>query len=206
MERSLWQIENYRDFLAARRELLAQAANSFLNSLLAGDIPEAKATPPMMEHQDIESSTTVMPVAEERVLEECNAWVQEQGLPIGELMYELIDSTGAAITVLDLAWPNGLQEGKSQPIALLIDADQEIELIANRLGYLYFTDIDKFKSYVLQEFLAIEFPLPQDYKQAFIAISSQMTNSHKLMLKAHYHAPAQTITATELGAALLGRR
>ncbi|BAY41317.1 hypothetical protein NIES2111_57130 (plasmid) [Nostoc sp. NIES-2111] len=40
-----------------------------------------------------------------------------------------------------------------------------------------------------------------DYKQAFTAIRSQMTDGHKLMLQAHYHAPAQTITATGLAQA-----
>ncbi|NEU81235.1 DUF262 domain-containing protein [Nostoc sp. UIC 10630] len=200
MERSVWQIENYRDFLTARRELLAQAANKFLNSLLAGDIPEAKATDSVFK-EEAESSTAVVPLAEERVLEECNVWVQEQGLPIGEWMYEIADSTGTVSKVLDLAWPNGLQSGKSQPVALIIDADQEIEEAANRLGYLYFSDIDRFKSYVIQEVLAVDFPAVDDYKQAFIAISSQLTDSHKRMLKAHYHAPGQIITATELAEA-----
>ncbi|NDJ25763.1 DUF262 domain-containing protein [Nostoc sp. B(2019)] len=201
MERSLWQIENYHDFLAARRELLAQAANKFLNSLLTGDIPEPKATDSISVQNVIESSTAVFSLADERVLEECNAWVKEQGLPKGQLMYELIDSTGTVNAVLDLAWPNGLQEGKSQPIALLIDADKEIKETANRLGYRYFTGIDKFKNYVIEEVLAIEFPQVNDYKQAFLAISNQITDCHRLMLKAHYHAPTQTITATGLAQA-----
>jgi hypothetical protein len=201
MERSLWQIENYHEFLAARRELLAQAANKFLNSLLAGDIPEPKAADSHVAQNVIESSTAVVSLADQRVLEECNAWVQEQGLPKGQLMYELIDSTSSAIAVLDLAWPNGLQEGKSQPVALIIDADKEIEEIANRLGYRYFTGIDRFKSYVMQEILAIEFPPVEDYKQAFMAISCEITNSHKAMLKAHYQASAQIITATGLAQA-----
>ncbi|MBN3992644.1 MAG: DUF262 domain-containing protein [Nostoc sp. NMS2] len=201
MERSLWQIENYHYFLAARRDLLAQAANSFLNSLLAGDIPEPKMTDSILEQEVVEISTAVVPLTDEKVLEECNAWVQKQGLPIGELMYEITDSTGTVSAVLDLAWPNGLQSGKSQPIALLIDADKEIESAANRLGYRYFTDIDTFKSYVIQEVLAIDFPTVDDYKQAFVAISSQLTDSHKLMLKAHYYALGQTITATGLSQA-----
>ena len=146
MERSLWQIENYRDFLSARRELLAQAANKFLNSLLAGDILEPKATDSVLEGEAIESSIVVVPMAEERVLKECNVWVQEQGLPMGEWMYEIADSTRTVSTVVDLAWPNGLQSGKSQPVALIIDTDQELEEAANRLGYRYFTDIDRFKS------------------------------------------------------------
>lgn len=49
--------------------------------------------------------------------------------------------------------------------------------------------------------MTIQFPTANDYKQAFLAISNQMTKSHKLMLKAHYHAPVQTITATELAQA-----
>ncbi|MEH2364413.1 GmrSD restriction endonuclease domain-containing protein [Nostoc sp.] len=200
MERRLWQIENYRDFLTARRDRLAQAANKFLNSLLAGDIPEPKATDSILE-PEAESSTVVVPLAEERVLEECNVWVQEQGLPMGELMYEITDSLGTVSAVIDLAWTNGLQSGKSQPIALLIDANQEIEEAANRLGYRYFTDIDRFKSYVIQEVLAVDFPTVDDYKQAFIAISSQLTDSHKRMPKAHYHAPGQIITVTELAEA-----
>ena len=47
-------------------------------------------------------------------------WVHAQGLPDGELMFELSEGmeSGAVLAVLDLAWPNGLQEGLSQPVAL----------------------------------------------------------------------------------------
>ena len=61
---------------------------------------------------------------------------------------------GEAIAVLDLAWSNGLQEGKSQPVALLIDEDKEVEEAANSAGYRYFTDIKAFKQYVQLEILA----------------------------------------------------
>ena len=37
MDRELWKVENYLKFLDARRELLAQAANSFLDSLIGGE-------------------------------------------------------------------------------------------------------------------------------------------------------------------------
>ena len=40
MEPNLWMLENYREFLEARRECLAKAANDFLDSLLAGSVPE----------------------------------------------------------------------------------------------------------------------------------------------------------------------
>ena len=43
MDERLWKIENYRDFLAARRELLAKAANDFLDQLYRGEMPETGA-------------------------------------------------------------------------------------------------------------------------------------------------------------------
>jgi len=41
---ALWQVENYPDFLAARRELLAGAANSFLAGLRSAAAPDPSAT------------------------------------------------------------------------------------------------------------------------------------------------------------------
>ncbi len=35
MDRNLWKVKNYQDFLAVRRELLAKAANDFLDGLLS---------------------------------------------------------------------------------------------------------------------------------------------------------------------------
>ena len=52
----LWQVENYPQFLAARRELLAAAANDFLDQLLAGTRPwhrlEAMAVSPESDESD----------------------------------------------------------------------------------------------------------------------------------------------------------
>jgi hypothetical protein len=93
---------------------------------------------------------------EERLIQECNAWVMQQGLPEGAYLYELTDVLmGAPLAVLDLAWSSGLQEGYSQPVALLIGEGQETEEAANRAGYRYFTDVKAFRAYVQQEILAI---------------------------------------------------
>jgi hypothetical protein len=59
------------------------------------------------------------------------------------------------LAYLDLAWPNGLQEGYSQPVALLIDEGKEIEEMVNRAGYLYFTDVEAFRGYVRRAILAV---------------------------------------------------
>ena len=65
---------------------------------------------------------------EEQILLDANTWVIDQGLPEGELGYEIAHmSTGESLAILDLAWPNGLQEGYSQPVALLIDEDARVE-------------------------------------------------------------------------------
>ena len=156
MERDLWRVENYHAFLATRRELLAQAANVFLDSLLAGVVPESATSPSGLEHRVVVVSGGVESEEEEQLIQACNAWVVQHGLPEGEYLYELTDAlTGEPLAVLDLAWPSGLQEGYSQPVALLIDESQETEEAANRAGYRYFTDVDAFRTYVRQEILAL---------------------------------------------------
>jgi hypothetical protein len=95
-------------------------------------------------------------LVEERLIQACNAWVVQHGLPEGEYLYELTNAlTGEPLAVLDLAWPSGLQEGYSQPVAALIDESQETEEAANRAGYRYFIDVHAFHAYVRQEILAL---------------------------------------------------
>ena len=154
----LWKIENYQHFLAARRELLANAANDFLSGLLAGSVPEAEVTTPVLNRRPaVQVSGRVASEDEERIIRECGEWVVGHGLPEGEYLFELIDSeTGEPIAMLDMAWPRGLQEGLSQPVALLIDEDAQAEEAANRAGYRFFTDAEAFRSYVRGEVLALE--------------------------------------------------
>ena len=157
MDRNLWRVENYLDFLAARRELLAEAANQFLDSLLAGDVAEAEITPSVSEQPPRGVPGGIADEEEERLLRESNEWVVQQGLPEGEYMYELADpETGEARAILDLAWPEGLQEGFSQPVALLIGEDPETEEIVNGAGYRFFTNVEGFRAYVQREILAVE--------------------------------------------------
>ena len=155
MDPDLWKIENYREFLEARRELLAKAANQLLDVLLKGPAPEATA---------IEATLPAPPgplgsiksEAEEDLLLDINRWVDEQGLPEGEMGYQLIDEQSENLmAILDLAWPNGLQEGLSQPVALLIDEEIEVERLANREGFRTYTNIASFKQYIQQEILAV---------------------------------------------------
>jgi Protein of unknown function (DUF1524) len=148
MKAQLWQLENYQEFLAARRELLAKAANNFLNSLLCGTIPEVKIYTKDLAHFEV-----VLPF-EEQILYNLNAWIKEQGLQPGVMMEEITTDIGNA--VFDLAWSDGLQVGKSQPVALILDKDLQVEKVANYAGFRYFVSIDSFKKYVMQKILAVD--------------------------------------------------
>jgi hypothetical protein len=155
MDRELWKIENYLAFLDERRTLLAAAANSFLNGLLSGSASDKQVGDPVMD-RDVEPLGGIQSEDEEMALQDTNAWVTDQGLPEGEFSYELVnEATGDAMAFIDLAWPDGLQEGLSQPVALILEEDAEVETIVNQAGYLFFTDVGTFKSYVLDQILAV---------------------------------------------------
>lgn len=154
MEPELWKIENYRGFLEARRELLAEAANQFLESLLEGSVPESEPVGSVLERTE-ELFATVSSDVEEQLLLEANIWVIEQGLPEGEFEYQIVDEdSGDLLAILDLAWPDGLQEGYSQPVALLIGEDAEIKRIASQAGFSFYTDVESLKEHVNSRILA----------------------------------------------------
>jgi len=156
-DESLWKPENYRDFLAARRELLAEAANHFLDSLLAGSVPEVAQGPSIVDRVVDLVPGSVDTEDEENTILDCLDWVIQQGLSEGELTYELIDpDTGQPLAIIDLAWPNGLQEGLTEPIALLIDEDGDVEEIVNAAGYRFFTNVEDFKAHVRRTILGGE--------------------------------------------------
>ena len=152
MDEQLWKIENYRDFLAARRELLAKAANDFLDQLYHGAIPESEAP------QSTYETAAPRPISiandeEESALLHVMDWMKEKGLPSGELGFELPLADNGDAIVLDLAWPNGIQEGLSRKVALLIDETPETLATVNHADYEYFTRVDELKCYVQREIL-----------------------------------------------------
>ena len=141
----LWTVERYRDFLAARRTLLAGAANDFLDGLLAG--------PPVTEVASSAFERTGRLVApedeEERLLRECAEWVEGRGLASPERNYELVEpNTGEQLAVLDLAWPAGLQPGLTDPVAVVLNEPPSTEEVAGRMGFRCFTHVATFYEHV----------------------------------------------------------
>ena len=147
----LWKIDNYPDFLAERRRLLAAETNRHMANLLHGDTrwldsaatlePVQKSVPGGITSKD-----------EEVQLEALNKWLEQQDLPRGQMSFDYTDdNTGEQLAVFDLAWPDGIQAGLSDQVAVLLDEGDETLAIAARAGYRCFTRIQDFQTYVATE-------------------------------------------------------
>ncbi|MGI6285985.1 DUF262 domain-containing protein [Neomoorella humiferrea] len=144
LERELWRVENYRDFLAERRRLLAVAANRFLDELLNG----SAAAPVAVNYSTVLNPTTAPVPVEDDEIRALIEWVKLNGLPKPELDFEVCSPTGEVLTIVDLAWPAGVQEGYSQPVALVLQEDKDQNKILNQAGYRYFTSVKDLRAYL----------------------------------------------------------
>jgi len=150
---SLWKVDRFRDFLEARKVLLAEELNRRMEELLHGDTrwlarAAALSTTPITVTGGIASEE------EDAELAALNDWVEAQGLPRGEIAYDFADSaTGAQVAVFDLAWPNGVQEELSQPVAVLLNEEMTTITLASQAGFRCFTDSASFRRYVEREVL-----------------------------------------------------
>ena len=158
MDRNLWKINNYREFLEARRTLLAEETNRRLRELLHDDTHWLQSLTAEVSAVPIITAEVIGGISseeEEQELEILNDWVAEQGLKPGEMSYDFVDvETGEQKAVFDLAWPKGIQEGLSQPVAVLLNEEKEIFALANMAGYRYFESSSDFRQYVEQEILS----------------------------------------------------
>lgn len=145
---ALWRIENYRDFLEARKELLAEGANACLASLLHGDTALLDGSRPAR----ITDRVLMGGIASEEEtseLEVLNDWVVGQGFARGDMACNLIDSnTGEQRAILDLAWPQGVQTELTEPVAVLLSESSELISLASAAGYRCFTSTNAFRAYV----------------------------------------------------------
>ena len=156
MDAELWQLDKYQEFLRGRRNLLAEATNEFLDNLLES----AASLPTSIEGtlSDIGNIPGgVSSDEEQKQLEDVNSRVVAMGLSEGEFSYELIDErTEQPKAMIDLAWPDGLQTGLSQPVALLIDEDAAVETIVSQAGFRIYTNAQSLMHYVSQDVLALD--------------------------------------------------
>ncbi len=152
----LWKLKNYREFLDARRILLAAETNRQMAELLHGDLrwlePASKA---MAWAGDAIVTGGITSEAEEEALESLNDWVEAQGLPRGHMAFEYTEvDTAEHAAIFDLAWPDGLQEGLSGPTCLLLNEGSATLALASSAGFRCFTDIKSFKAYLKKDILS----------------------------------------------------
>ncbi len=153
---ALWKIEKFREFLEARKELLASELNRRMEELLHGD-NRWLAGPKLAAPAIVAGGGSITSKDEEQQLDALNNWMEAQGLPRGVLAYDFADATtGEQKALFDLAWPKGIQEELSQPVAVLLNESNETIGIASQAGYRCFTTTEEFQRYVDREILVLE--------------------------------------------------
>ena len=154
----LWNVSNFPEFLEARKALLADEVNHRMEELLHGDKSwlTGPSTPtPVLEPISVPGS--IESEDEEKELEDVNSWISNNGLPRGTLSYDFSDPvTGQQKALFDLAWPNGIQEELSQPVALLLNESSEVLAIASQAGYRCFLSTADLRRYIQSEVLIEE--------------------------------------------------
>ncbi|MGH8910432.1 MAG: GmrSD restriction endonuclease domain-containing protein [Egibacteraceae bacterium] len=131
---ALWSLERYPQFLAARRALLADTANAFLDSLRSG------APRPPVVLAPAPAGDSLVETAEDVELRELADEIVGLGLAKPELHVEIDDpDSGENQATADALWRSGLQEGLTEPVAFLLEPDAAMETRLRELGYRCFT-------------------------------------------------------------------
>ncbi len=142
---ALWTIDRYPEFLEQRRKLLADAANAVLTQLREGTMSPS--------HLEAAGGVAVDD-DEELELLGLNDWVKQQGLAAGVLGHELAaEDSEVTPTVLDLAWPEGVQAELSEPVVVLLNEPKEVVEAASSAGFRCFNSVAAFQQYVETEIL-----------------------------------------------------
>ncbi|HEU5376329.1 MAG TPA: DUF262 domain-containing protein, partial [Ktedonobacteraceae bacterium] len=146
LDQTFWKIERYKEFLMERRRILANAANEFLDALLT-------ISPQNVEYStELTEGVITVSGEEEDELQDLLSWANANGFAKPELNFEVNDpNTGEVLTIVNAAWPKGLQEDYSQPIALILDVDDQKAAILNQSGYRFFTSIEMIRGYLKEQ-------------------------------------------------------
>jgi hypothetical protein len=136
--------DRYLDFLAARRELLANAANDFLIELRDG------------ARQAVEPLQRIVVLGEEELddraqqVQSLVAELSEMGCAQPQIDSEIADPHGGRVpAVAEAFWPDGLQAGMGESVVLELDPGSELSRLAE-LGYQVFTSIEAMRRFVLR--------------------------------------------------------
>ncbi len=150
------KLKNFSSFLEARKGLHAAQVNARLEELLHGDTRWLSGPAAAVAQQASETVGGITSEEEEAELIGLNAWMGEQCLPLGTLAYDFADpATGEQQAVFDLAWPAGIQEELSQPVAVLLNEEPATLALASAAGFRCITSPADFRAYVEREILGV---------------------------------------------------
>jgi hypothetical protein len=142
---ALWRIDRYLDFLAARRELLAGAANAFLGALRTGTASGANE---VLERQKVLVETIDDQDARNEEIAALIVELTELGCAEPAVDCEISDpGTGRVLAIAEACWPEGLQPGQGNPVVLELDPEESDLTRLEELGYEVFTSTDSLRGY-----------------------------------------------------------
>lgn len=142
LDKKLWEIDNYREFLEARRELLANASNNFLESLLTGQADEL-SLPRLNAPEDEDSKER------KAEIDQLIADLAEFGVVAPQTDVEIFHpDTQELLTIAEAYWPEGLQPGMGEPVLLELDKRDVDEEKMEDLDMKVFYSIRRLKRYV----------------------------------------------------------
>lgn len=146
-DRSLWTVDRYPEFLDARRELLAQAADAFLTDLAAGTAPWP--SPPLYGMAAPEE-----PIDRGARAAQLNALLEEfnqLGFTSPMVDCDVPDlDTGQVLAHAEAFWPDGLQAGQDKAVVLELDPEEaDLDRLAEN-DCLVFTSVDTLRNYALR--------------------------------------------------------
>jgi len=142
LDKKLWEIDNYREFLEARRELLANASNNFLESLLTGQADEL-SLPRLNAPEDEDSKER------KAEIDQLIADLAEFGVVAPQTEVEIFHpDTQELLTIAEAYWPEGLQPGMGEPVLLELDKRDVDEEKMEDLDIKVFYSIRRLKRYV----------------------------------------------------------
>ncbi|WP_370012886.1 DUF262 domain-containing protein [Nocardiopsis sp. LDBS0036] len=147
MDPELWKVENYPDFLEARRELLAGAAQNFLAGLVSGDSARTAASEEPL--RPVRMVSTVPDDARSVQIQEMVDALRRLDFAEPELDTEINDpERGTVIAEAEAFWPDGFQQGMGKPVVLELDPDQADLRRLQELGYEVFTSAEALLGFV----------------------------------------------------------
>ena len=138
-----WLAERYRDFLEARRQLLARSANQLFEGLRAATLPASDPLERVVvaETPEVDEEFSGVRVLVEELL--------AQGYAEPQLDAEISDpESGSVLAVAEAFWDRGLQPGLGEPVRLELDPTGSNVDRMRALGYEVFTSTGSLREFV----------------------------------------------------------